>query len=151
MVVVLDVAVTAATTVAIDRYPAVAGVRNLVGARAWAADRGGQSTTSSVRNTAIRRSPWAKRRASPGAISARGNAGTQASRVGGRARSCCARPRSCCASGENCLIVQRYGRDHLVLLDLGLAKILAGPLISIAPSSASGALIGTLVYVSLEQ
>jgi serine/threonine protein kinase len=52
---------------------------------------------------------------------------------------------------ENCLIVQRYGRDHLVLLDLGLAKIHAGPLISIAPSSAPGALIGTLAYVSPEQ
>jgi serine/threonine protein kinase len=52
---------------------------------------------------------------------------------------------------ENCLIVQRQGRDHLVLLDLGLAKIHSGPLLSIAPSSAPGTLIGTLAYVSPEQ
>ncbi|MBK8260429.1 MAG: serine/threonine protein kinase [Nannocystis sp.] len=52
---------------------------------------------------------------------------------------------------ENCLIVQRHGRDHLILLDLGLAKIHTGPLLSIAPSSAPGVLIGTLAYVSPEQ
>jgi serine/threonine protein kinase len=52
---------------------------------------------------------------------------------------------------ENCLIVQRHGRDHLVLLDLGLAKVHAGPLLSIAPSSAPSALIGTLAYISPEQ
>jgi serine/threonine protein kinase len=52
---------------------------------------------------------------------------------------------------ENCLIVQRHGRDHLILLDLGLAKIHTGPLLSLAPSSAPGAMIGTLAYVSPEQ
>ncbi|MBK8265070.1 MAG: serine/threonine protein kinase [Nannocystis sp.] len=52
---------------------------------------------------------------------------------------------------ENCLIVQRHGRDHLVLLDLGLAKVHTGPLLSLAPSSAPGALIGTLGYISPEQ
>ncbi|MBK8259989.1 MAG: serine/threonine protein kinase [Nannocystis sp.] len=52
---------------------------------------------------------------------------------------------------ENCLIVQRQGRDHLILLDLGLAKIHTGPLLSLAPSSAPGAMIGTLAYVSPEQ
>jgi serine/threonine protein kinase len=52
---------------------------------------------------------------------------------------------------ENCLIVQRHRRDHLVLLDLGLAKVHAGPLLSIAPSSAPSALIGTLAYISPEQ
>jgi len=52
---------------------------------------------------------------------------------------------------ENCLIVQRHGRDHLVLLDLGLAKVHSGPLLSIAPSSAPSALIGTLAYISPEQ
>ncbi|MBK8266518.1 MAG: hypothetical protein IPK80_34985 [Nannocystis sp.] len=49
---------------------------------------------------------------------------------------------------ENCLIVQRHGRDHLILLDLGLAKIHTGPLPSLAPPRPPGAMIGTLAYVS---
>ncbi|MBK8261912.1 MAG: protein kinase [Nannocystis sp.] len=52
---------------------------------------------------------------------------------------------------EKCLIVQRHGRDHLILLDLGLAKIHTGPLLSLAPSSAPGVMTGTLAYVSPEQ
>ncbi|MBK8265119.1 MAG: protein kinase [Nannocystis sp.] len=44
---------------------------------------------------------------------------------------------------ENCLITRRDGRDHLILLDFGLAKVCGAPLLSLAPRSAPGALIGT--------
>jgi serine/threonine protein kinase len=52
---------------------------------------------------------------------------------------------------ENCLITRRAGREHLVLLDFGLAKVCGEPLLSLAPSSAPGAMIGTLAYISPEQ
>mgnify|MGYP005852958627 CR=1 FL=1 len=52
---------------------------------------------------------------------------------------------------ENCLLTCRDGREHLVLLDFGLAKVCGEPLLSLAPSSAPGALIGTFAYISPEQ
>lgn len=51
---------------------------------------------------------------------------------------------------ENCLVSRIDGREHLRLADLGLAKAAPG-LISLAPVSVTGALIGTLTYVSPEQ
>ena len=51
---------------------------------------------------------------------------------------------------ENCLMSRIDGREHLRLADLGLAKAAPG-LISLAPVSVAGSLIGTLTYVSPEQ
>lgn len=51
---------------------------------------------------------------------------------------------------ENCLMSRLDGREHLRLADLGLAKAAPG-LISLAPVSVAGSLIGTLTYVSPEQ
>ena len=53
---------------------------------------------------------------------------------------------------ENCLVAGRRGRDHLLLIDLGLAKIVDGPpVLSLAPRSIPGTLVGSLTYLSPEQ
>ncbi len=53
---------------------------------------------------------------------------------------------------ENCLVTGRRGRDHLLLIDLGLAKIVDGPpVLSLAPRSLPGTLVGSLTYLSPEQ
>jgi serine/threonine-protein kinase len=51
---------------------------------------------------------------------------------------------------ENCLMSRTDGREHLRLADLGLAKAAPG-LLSLAPVSVSGALLGTHTYLSPEQ
>lgn len=52
---------------------------------------------------------------------------------------------------ENCLVTLLRGHDHLVLLDLGLAKIVGEALLSCPPVSVAGCVIGTPAYLSPEQ
>lgn len=52
---------------------------------------------------------------------------------------------------ENCLVTARAGHDHLILLDLGLAKIVGDALLTVAPASIAGCVLGTLLYLSPEQ
>ena len=58
---------------------------------------------------------------------------------------------------QNCLVTRRDGREHLYLLDLGLARIRAPDLVSSGsgrPSvsrSRPGAIVGTLAYLAPEQ
>ena len=53
---------------------------------------------------------------------------------------------------ENCLVARRRGGDHLVLIDLGLAKIVDGPtVLSTAPRSLPGGVVGSVAYLSPEQ
>ena len=52
---------------------------------------------------------------------------------------------------QNCLVGRRDGREHLWILDFGLAKAVVPGLISQAPRSLTGALVGTLPYLSPEQ
>lgn len=58
---------------------------------------------------------------------------------------------------QNCLVTRRAGRDHLYLLDLGLARVTAPDLVSGGsgrPSvshSEPGAIVGTLAYLAPEQ
>lgn len=51
----------------------------------------------------------------------------------------------------NCIVCEVDGADHLRLLDLGLAKVLASGLFSRTPASAQGGVVGTLAYLSPEQ
>lgn len=52
----------------------------------------------------------------------------------------------------NCLVTRRAGRDHLILVDLGLAKVRApAAVLSSAPRTRTGALFGTLAYLAPEQ
>lgn len=52
---------------------------------------------------------------------------------------------------QNCLVGRRDGGEHLWILDFGLAKAVAPGLISQAPRSLTGVLVGTLPYLSPEQ
>lgn len=58
---------------------------------------------------------------------------------------------------QNCLVTRRDGREHLYLLDLGLARVRAPDLVSSGsgrPSvsrSRPGAIVGTLAYLAPEQ
>jgi len=52
---------------------------------------------------------------------------------------------------SNCIVIQEQGRDCLLLLDFGLAKVTRPGLFSRAPVSIGGCIIGTIEYLSPEQ
>jgi len=52
---------------------------------------------------------------------------------------------------SNCIVTQDQGRDCLLLLDFGLAKVTRPGLFSRAPVSIGGCIIGTIEYLSPEQ
>jgi serine/threonine-protein kinase len=51
---------------------------------------------------------------------------------------------------DNCILVHEGGREVLKLIDLGLAKVTRGGLLSSPPYSVPGALVGTYLYVAPE-
>lgn len=52
---------------------------------------------------------------------------------------------------SNCLVSGGLGQERVQIIDLGLAKVRDGGLVSRAPVSATGALRGTLAYIAPEQ
>ena len=52
---------------------------------------------------------------------------------------------------ENCLVTARRGHDHLMLIDLGLAKIVGDAFLTYPPASIPGCVVGTPTYISPEQ